>query len=218
MTPGCRHIILSFLFVLCHATLRAQTFTPVDYTALDVDMSFNPAAYDNLLERFENADPSLDTSGVSRLYYGFVYTPAFDPHYSAPAMITTAIESGDWTIALDMLSDALQDNTLSLDLNMKAAIAARNCADSAASSLMARVNMLVAAILASGLGTIPQAPFYVTSYDDAITLVREVFGARDIIGRSTVGEIDAIKFTLDDDPDRQHILYFNTYRKPHNNL
>lgn len=185
-----RHItLLSLLAAMCPSPSRAQDFTPVDYHALDLDMSFDSAAYDRLLTRFENADPSLDTRSVARLYYAYVHFPDFDPNR----------------------------NILSLEFNIRKAIEARTKASHDAPCLQARVSMIASAILSSGLGTIPQAPFFVTSYDDAITLVREVFGARDIIGRSSVAGIDAIKFTLDDDPQRQHILYFNTYRKPDNN-
>ena len=186
-----RHItLLALLAALCPSQSRAQDFTPVDYNALDVDLAFDPAAYDRLLTRFENADPSLDSRSVARLYYAYVRFPAFDP----------------------------DRNILSLDFNIRKAREARANESTDATRLQARVSMIASAILSSGLGTIPQAPFFVTSYDDAISLVREVFGARDIIGRSTVGGIDAIKFTLDDDPQRQHILYFNTYRKPDNKL
>ncbi|MDE5635194.1 MAG: DUF4919 domain-containing protein [Muribaculaceae bacterium] len=186
-----RHItLLSLLAAICPSPSRAQNFTPVDYNALDVDLSFDPAAYDRLLTRFENADPSLDTHSVARLYYAYVRFPAFDPDH----------------------------NILSLDFNIRKANEARTNASPDTPRLQARVSMIASAILSSGLGTIPQAPFFVTSYDDAIILVQEIFGAREIIGRSTIGGIDAIKFTLADDPQRQHILYFNTYRKPDNNL
>ncbi len=190
--PDCliRHIAILVTILLCRLPAQTQSFTPVDYTALDVDISFNPADYDILLDRFTKADPTLGTPEVSRLYYGSVCSHAFDS----------------------------RSDIMSLDFNIRKTAEAGPASDPSLPVLSARVSMLVAAILASGLGTIPQAPFFVTSYDDAIALVREIFGAREIIGRSSVGDIDAIKFTLDEDPGRQHILYFNTYRKSHNRL
>lgn len=193
--------------------VSGQVFKPVDYTALNVDISFNPTAYDTLLSRFENGDASLDVTDMSTVYYGFVCSPGYNPDVDCHDVVT-ALEESRWDDAYDLAVKALEVIPVSLDMNTKAVIAATNSTDPDVSihvaRLSARVDMLVMAILSSGLGTIPEAPFFVTSYDDALSLVKGAFGATAILGRSSVGPVDAIKFTLDD-TGREHILYFNTY-------
>lgn len=213
MTAAIRNILSALTLATLSPTLGAQAFRPVDYNALDVDISFNPGAYEQLLERFEQADASLGADDLSTVYYGFVCSPGYDPDADC-ADVAEAIDAARWNEAFELALAALDLLPVSLDLNTKATIAASHLTDSVARIdlpvLSARVDMLVTAILGSGLGTIPDAPFYVISYDDALAMVREVFGATAILGRSSVGPVDAIKFTLDD-PDREHILYFKTY-------
>ena len=214
MNRAIKKLLAAFAVVAGAHTASGQAFMPVDYTALNVDISFNPTAYDTLLSRFENGDPSLDVSDMSTVYYGFVCSPGYNPDVDCTDVVT-ALEESRWNDAYRLAISALESTPVSLDMNTKAVKAATNSTDPAVkvhvAGLSARVDMIVMAILNSGLGTIPDAPFFVTSYDDALSLVKDVFGATAILGRSSVGPVDAIKFTLDD-TGREHILYFNTYQ------
>lgn len=194
----------------------------VDLNAVKVDVTMNPAKYKELMQRFVDGDHTLSTDQMSTIYYGFPYTPGYNPaeDYSD---IEHTYATGDYAAALSKAETALVDDPVSLELNLYALAAAEKLkADGKVDTMKAlklgnRCEMLSSAILESGRGTSAESPFIISDSSDIDFLLRNVFGVDQIIGRTTVGDVIAVKFTFPGN-DRQHILYFdNAPERAHNN-
>lgn len=188
----------------------------VDYNAMEVEMRMNPDRYRQLMERFENADTTLTNDELSFLYYGAALTPAYAPD-AKYSDITRALEEKNYEQAYVLADKALQQDPMSLELNILALEASEKGADDAAHHLRTarlgfRCDMIANTILESGRGTHVHSPFVVTSEADMLRIMRNVLGVSHLIDRATVGPIDALKFNLPGN-DRMHILYFDNTRQ-----
>ena len=206
--------IAFILIALVGGIFAAQA--KVDYNAMEVEMRMNPDRYRQLLERFENADTTLSTDELSLLYYGASFTPSYAPD-AKYADIVKAIEDKNYEQAGLLAEKALQHDPMSLELNILALEASEKGADDAAHHLRTarlgfRCDMIANTILESGRGTNAHEPFVVTSEADMMRIMRNVLGVSTLMGRTTVGPIDALKFTLPGN-DRMHILYFDNTRQ-----
>lgn len=188
----------------------------VDYNAMEVEMRMNPDRYRQLMERFENADTTLTNDELSFLYYGAALTPAYAPD-AKYSDITRTLEEKNYEQAYVLADKALQQDPMSLELNILALEASEKGADDAAHHLRTarlgfRCDMIANTILESGRGTNVHSPFVVTSEADMLRIMRNVLGVSHLIDRATVGPIDALKFNLPGN-DRMHILYFDNTRQ-----
>lgn len=188
----------------------------VDYNALEVEMRMNPDRYRQLMERFENADTTLTNDELTFLYYGAAFTPSYAPG-AKYTDIAQAIEDKNFEQASVLADKALQQDPMSLELNILALEASEKGANDAAHHIRTarlgfRCDMIANTILESGRGTNAHSPFVVTSEADMMRIMRNVLGVSQLMGRTTVGPIDALKFNLPGN-DRMHILYFDNTRQ-----
>ena len=188
----------------------------VDYNALEVEMRMNPDRYRQLMERFENADTTLTNDELTFLYYGAAFTPSYAPG-AKYTDIAQAIEDKNFEQASVLADKALQQDPMSLELNILALEASEKGANDAAHHIRTarlgfRCDMIANTILESGRGTNAHSPFVVTSEADMMRIMRNVLGVSQLMGRTTVGSIDALKFNLPGN-DRMHILYFDNTRQ-----
>lgn len=188
----------------------------IDYNALEVEMRMNPDRYRQLLERFENADTTLTNDELTMLYYGAALTPAYAPDTKYDE-ITSAIEQKNYEQASVLADQALKEYPMSLKLNILALEASEKGSNDSAHHLRTarlgyRCDMIANTILESGRGTAAHDPFFVTSEADMMSIMRNVMAVENLLGRTTVGPIDALKFNLPGN-DRMHILYFDNTRQ-----
>lgn len=210
-----RKISLLILLIAGCGKVGAQQ-VDVDVNAIGVEVAMNPAAYRALLDRFIAGDSLMTAGEMATVYYGWSFTPDYSPDENN-ATANEAFDSGDWKLASFLASEGLQRSPLSLDLTTIGLLASKHAGESElmnskVRNLGTRFNMIAAIILASGNGTTPDSPFKVICYNDILRVLKNVVGAREIIGRSRVGNIEAIKIRLDD-TEREHILYFDNTRQ-----
>ncbi len=204
--------ILIWLF----AVMTAVTGWAVDLNEIEVDVKMHPGKFRELLERFEQADTTLTPSELATVYFGYSYTPDYDPRETFP-QVESAYDSGDYELTETLGLEAMELNPVSLDLNVLALAAADHMRDKGTYGPKIlkygiRCDLIATAILESGSGTTASSPFYVISSADMSRILRNVLGIDRIVDRTKVGDVDAIKVTFPGS-DRQHILYFNNNRE-----
>ena len=187
----------------------------VDLHAIQVDVTMNPSNYRALLERFLNGDNTLTQDQMSTVYYGYSFTPDYDPRETYER-VSKAYLDKDYERTLSLAQLAMMANPVSLELNIDALAAAEKLKDTdnqvLAAHLGSRCDLIANTILESGRGTSADNPFQVINSTDIDRLMHNIFGVDKIIGKTTVGEIIAVKFTFPGN-DRQHILYFDNSRE-----
>lgn len=205
---------LCFTFFL--TLLGAVAARAVDYQALEVEMSQNPAEYREMLDRFIKGDTTLTPAQVAKVYYGFALTPSYEPTDSFPE-IRKAFAEENYALVDSLLPEALALNPVSLTLlnigqrTYEKGVGSTPGAN--ALNMAIRFDILAQAILDSGRGTLSQSPFYVISSDDLRSILKDVIMIGPVLGTDTVGDIDAVKFSFPG-KNRIHILYFdNTIEK-----
>lgn len=209
-----RHI-LALIFLAAGLGGAVAQSSRIDVNAIGVQVSMHPDVYHRLLDRFVGGDSLLTVGEMATVYYGYSYTPGYNPGKDYAAA-TEAFERKDWNLASFLASEGLAESPVSLDLTSMGLIASKHAAGESmkakTANLGMRFNLLAALILASGNGTIPESPFKVISYNDMLSVLKNVIGVTEIVGRSRVGNIEAIKIRLDD-TEREHILYFDNTRQ-----
>lgn len=213
MTDLKRTITLLILTVLVSATAGIRA---VDLTSLEVDVKMHPAEYRALLERFEQADTTLTSEELQKVYFGYSFTTDYDPSETFPE-VEKAYEAADYEQSLKLAEEALRLNPVSLDLNVIALASADRMRDNGTMGEKIlhygiRADLVATAILESGKGTDSHTPFRVIASGDMTRLLRNVLCVEQIVDRTKVGDIDAIKVTFPGN-DRRHILYFDTTRE-----
>lgn len=200
--------ILGIILLSVSAVFAARA---VDYQALEVEVSMDPAGYRALLDRFIAADSTLTTAETAKVYYGFALTPSYEPRDTFPE-IREAFNRGDYAEVERLIGPALALNPVSLDLiYMGMTVYEKGFGTTPgakAMNLAVRYDKLVGAILDSGRGTSAQSPFYVICDNDRRHLLHGVLRVGDILGQDTVGDILAVKFYFPG-KSRMHILYFD---------
>lgn len=188
----------------------------IDLNAIEVDVQMNPGNYRALLERFEKADTTLTPAELATVYFGYSFTPDYDPRETFTD-IENAYEAGDYETAEKLSHEALKLNPVSLDLNVIALAAAEHLRDKGFHGPQIlkfgiRSDLIATAILESGRGTMAASPFHVISSADMSRILRNVLGVERIVDRTKVGNVDAIKVIFPGS-DRQHIIYFDNSRE-----
>lgn len=201
----------------------------VDYNALEVDMAMNPSRFRELMERFESADTTLTDSEVAVVYYGFTLGNDYNPLENGDEVVRL-VNEGKIEAATEAMADILIDQPASLALltlarSLTERIPTPDTRVSAGwetdtsgpplipADLDRRGEMLVRAIFESGKGTNPRSPIFVASSADMDAILRIFLGVSEIVDRTRVGEIDAVKVILPGHSSRQHILYFDNTRE-----
>ncbi len=194
----------------------AQPKVVIDLNRIKVDVVSNPSNYRNLTNRFLIGDSTLTLDEMATVYYGYAFSSDYDPtdRYSE---IEKAYSDLDYEKTWKLCSEALKYNPVSLDLTIKALVAANNGTDEKARALIPtlqnRYDLISTIILSSGMGTTTESPFIVICDEDMGRIIRNVICVESTIGRATVRNLDAIKVKMPTS-DRQHILYFdNTLQK-----
>ena len=204
--------LLFFIFLAAAAISHAEHNTiDIDLNLIKVGVTTHPGRYNNLVNRFVSGDTTLTTNELATVYYGYAFTTDYDPtdHYKD---LSQAYADGDYKRTWALAKQALDYNPASLDLTIKALVAANNLDNPEARKMIPvlqnRYGMIQQIILESGAGTEVDSPFIVVCEDDMSRIIRNVIGAETLLGTSDIKGVQAIKFTLPDD-DRQHILYFD---------
>lgn len=204
-----KSLLLALTFLAAFAAQGKQI--NVDLNRISFDVTSNPGNYGRLMDRYLAGDMSLTPEEMATVYYGYASTPDYDPtdRFGNLDEAYTAMNYPEvWRLA----KDAMQVNPVSLDVIIKALVAANNISDADARKqipvLQNRYELLSNLILCSGKGTAPETPFIVICEDDMLRIVRNVICAETIIGRAMIKNIDAVKLLLPGS-DRQHILYFD---------
>lgn len=183
----------------------------VDLNRIKVDVLTNPDRYQALTNRFLIGDSTLSVDEMSVVYYGYAFTTDYDPtdRYDE---IERAYSEHDYDRTWKLCFEALKYNPVSLDLTIKALVAANNGTDARARALIPtlqnRYDLISTVILSSGMGTTTESPFIVINDDDLGRIIRNVICVESTVGRATVRNLDAIKVKMPTS-DRQHILYFD---------
>lgn len=183
----------------------------VDLNRIKVDVLTNPEKYQALTNRFLIGDSTLTVDEMAIVYYGYAFTTDYDPtdRYDE---IERAYGSLDYDRTWKLCFEALKYNPVSLDLTIKALVAANNGTDAKARALIPtlqnRYDLISTVILSSGMGTTTESPFIVINDDDLGRIIRNVICVESTVGRATVRNLDAIKVKMPTS-DRQHILYFD---------
>lgn len=197
------------------AALAAKPAVSVDLNSIGVSVSMHPEQLRALTERFEQGDTTLTMQEVATVYYGYSFTPNYQPDERYPE-IAQAYEDKDYAKTASMVKEAMKVNPVSLDLIVFGALSSPklHTDEGRADALLFRrkLDMLVDMIFATGTGISPESPFYVICDSDIERLLRNIIGVGDILGESGIGNLDAYKFTFAGSP-RENILYFNNSRQ-----
>ena len=196
--------------------LSTLTCGAVDLTALEVEVKLDPQNFRNLLDRFLSTDTTLTSLELATVYYGYSCTPDYDPRYDY-AEIHDAYSGGHFAESERLAMEALELNPVSLDLNVTLLASAERMREEGGRGKILleygiKSDQIATAILTSGHGTSARSPFVVIYASDIDRILRNVLGVEDIIDRTKVGDIDAIKVKFPGQ-DRTHIIYFDNTRE-----
>lgn len=204
--------LLFLIFMAASAISYAEHNTiDIDLNLIKVGVTSHPGRYNDLVNRFVSGDTTLTVNDLATVYYGYAFTSDYDPtdRYNE---LSQAYADGDYKRTWALAKKALEYNPASLDLTIKALVAANNLDNAEARKMIPvlqnRYGMIQQIILESGAGTEVDSPFIVVCEDDMSRIIRNVIGAETLLGTSDIKGVQAIKFNLPDD-DRQHILYFD---------
>ncbi len=205
---------ITLLMMLAASILTSVAATnrlDVDINRIKVDVATNPGNFSSLMNRFLIGDTTLTLDEMATVYYGYAFTSDYDPSDHYPA-IEKAYGERDYTTTWSLAENALKYNPVSLDLTIKALVAANNSDNPEVRkmipTLQNRYDLVSTVILSSGMGTTTESPFIVICDEDMGRIVRNVICVESTIGSATVRDLDAIKVKLPTS-DRQHILYFD---------
>lgn len=207
-----RRIILSLtlLLALFSATAQEKPLN-VDLNLIKVKMTTNPDEYRALSNRFVVGDSTLTLDEMAVVYYGYAFTTDYDPTYVYQD-IDNAYSNANYAETWQLCEEALKYNPVSLDLTIKALVAANNCdiqrAHAMIPSLQIRYELVSNLILNSGKGTDVDSPFIVICSQDINRILRNVICVESIIGQTGIKQCEAYKVKLSVN-ERQHILYFD---------
>ncbi|MDE7369695.1 MAG: DUF4919 domain-containing protein [Muribaculaceae bacterium] len=207
-----KRILFIALFICASlSSFASKPRLDIDLDKIRFEVAQNPAEFKALMNRFVSGDTSLSIEQLAKIYFGYAFTYDYDPTDTYDN-INQAYEQLDYNTTWLLCSEALKVNPVSLDLMVKALVAANNGTNERARrdlpALRNRFSMLSDLILATGRGTTPESPFKVICAEDIARIVNNVICVEEVTGQATVRDIDAIKVKLPTS-SRQHILYFD---------
>lgn len=205
-------MLKKLLLIFATSFAVASAIRAVDLNAVEVDINMNPAGYRQLLDRFNAGDTTLTPQQLATVYYGYAFTPDYNPTESHQE-ISTAFDRADYDTALNLASEALEHNPVSLNLSVVALASADKLRHSRQlgrriADLGVKCDLIATAILGSGRGTSSSSPFIVIDSADIDRVLRNILGIDSIVDRTKVGHVLAFKVTFPGSP-RSHIIYFD---------
>lgn len=208
-----KSILLALLTLIAAAGARAEQSEriDVDLNLIKVNVTMHPEHYRELLDRYMKADTTLRLDEVATVYYGSASTVDYAPDLTFPE-IDEAIAAEDYAKAYDLSIKAAKEAPVSLPvlINVIKLMPKIDLKDNLDSYLNVRqrLEMLIGTILASGTGIRRELPFKVISEGDMMVILKDILNVGEIVGRSKIGNIDAVKVTFPTN-SREHILYFD---------
>lgn len=203
-------IIIAVLAAAFSLHINSRELVTVDYDKINADVSSNRENFLALTNRFLIGDTTLTPQQKATVYYGHAFTPGFTPDKEYEE-VDKAYNSGAYGNALVLAEQALASNPVSLDLTIKALVSAtqiEGISPAKIAALKARYNMIGDAVLCSGSGIIPESPFKVISTGDEARVLRNLLQVKEIVDRTTIQGMDAVKVRLEGAED-PIILYFD---------
>lgn len=191
-------------------TATARELVNVDYGKIKQEVTANPEQFRSLTNRFLIGDTTLTADQKATVYYGHAFTPQYAPQKEYKEL-DNAYNSGSYGTALVLAEQGLAENPVSLDLTIRALVSATQIpgiAPAKIAALRSRYNLIGDAILCSGSGITPESPFKVITADDEARVLRNLLQVKEIIDRTTIQGMDAVKVRLDGAED-PIILYFD---------
>lgn len=196
-------------------TAPARDLVNVDYGKIKHEVTANTEQFRSLTNRFLIGDTTLTANQKATVYYGHAFTPQYAPEKEYKEL-DNAYNSGSYGTALVLAEQGLAENPVSLGLTIRALVSATQIpgiAPAKIATLRSRYNMIGDAILCSGSGITPESPFKVITADDEARVLRNLLQVKEIVDRTTIQGMDAVKVRLEgaDDPI---ILYFDITPAP----
>lgn len=204
-------LALLTLFAVNAASADNSERIDVDLNEIKVNVTMHPEHYRELMDRYLKADTTLRLDEMATVYYGYASTMDYAPDLTFPE-IDEAIAAEDYTKAYDLSVKAADEAPVSLPvlinvIKLMPQIDLKGKLDPYL-NIRQRVEMLIGTILASGTGIRRELPFKVISEGDMMVILKDILSIDKIVGRSKIGNIDAIKVTFPTS-SREHILYFD---------
>lgn len=206
-------ILLALLTLLTFVGAHAEgnERIDVDLNLIKVNVTMNPEHYRNLMDRYLKADTTLRLDEMATVYYGYASTIDYAPDLTFPE-IDEAIADENYDKAFRLSIEAAKEAPLSLPvlinvIKLMPQVELKENLD-AYLNIRQRLEMLIGTILASGTGIRRELPFKVISEGDMMVILKDILNVEEIVGRSKIGEIDAVKITFPTN-SREHILYFD---------
>lgn len=191
-------------------TATARELVNVDYDIIRQEVTDKPEAFRSLTNRFLIGDTTLTAQQKAIVYYGHAFAPEYMPDKEYKDL-DNAYNSGSYGTALVLAEQGLAENPVSLDLTIRALVASTQIpgvAPAKIATLRSRYNLIGDAILCSGSGITPESPFKVIAADDEARVLRNLLQVKEIIDRTTIQGMDAVKVKLENATD-PIILYFD---------
>ncbi len=192
-----KKLFLVLISVLALAVARAE---------VKVDMD----SYREALERF-TTQSVVSPADAATVYYGSSLQPDFNPKADY-VNVMTLYGQGDMTGTYEAAVAALATDPANLQLLFKAYACAAVLNKPEAEALRSRATAVCDAIFASGRGVISERPFLFTHVTDVNEFLIKYIGAKKILATSGLGDIYAVKVSLEELPD-DVIFYFLPYSK-----
>lgn len=159
-------VLGAFALLLGTMAMQAQEprqCTPPDYEKIKIQVSENPSAYYDMLDRFMAADSTLTSEDVYTLYYGYPFSGKYDPFFTLEDL-EKAIDEDFIPKAEDMYAKATKNQQMSLGALYYLYIIHRKAKDAAdrakSEDDLWRISMVMDVITASGNGD-QETPMYV---------------------------------------------------------
>lgn len=208
-----QRILLALLTLFAFTGARAQENDriDVDLNLIKVNVTMNPEHYRELMDRYMHADTTLRLDEMATVYYGYAATVDYDPDLTFPE-IEDAINVEDYARAYELSVEKAAEAPVSLPvlinvIKLMPQIDLKGNLDSYL-NIRQRLEMLIGTILASGTGIRRELPFKVISEGDMMMILKDILNVGEIIDRSKIGQLDAVKITFPTS-SREHILYFD---------
>lgn len=205
-----KRLFTSIITAAILLTATARELVNVDYDKIRHEVTANPEQFRALTNRFLIGDTTLTADQKATVYYGHAFTPQYDPDREYKDL-DNAYNNGSYGTALVLAEQGLADNPVSLELTIRALVSATQIpgiAPAKIAALRSRYDIIGDAILCSGSGITPESPFKVITPDDEARVLRNLFRVKEIIDRTTIQGLDAVKVRLDEAED-PIILYFD---------
>lgn len=203
-------LFTAFAIMAVAFAAAAQSTTP----QRDALAALSAKDYASLLSRF-TAGQELSHADISAVYFGApLHQKGFNAARQYPA-IKNAYDSGDMKQTHTLAADALKSDPTNLYLLFKAFASASASTDADVKRLAPKYQQMLLgvcdAIFNSGRSFVDSSPLLFTHPSDVDEFITKYLQPTTILGRSTLGDLEAVKMNLDGVPDAV-IIYFQQFK------